>query len=354
MKQPSVISVLLLLVATLGLATASDQDQAAQVLSHFFEASGGLEKVRGTQSISATASFEAYPYPYTMHLLADGRFRVEAPDRTTVFDGEKYWQSFHGVVQELTGSDIDRYRDLGLREDIFHGFIDAAGNPARIEYGGQETKRGQVYDLLSRTTSEGNRRTYYVNATTGLVDKMVELAPDPDFRELKTVFTYADYEDFGGLRLPTLFQAQCLTNGEQPQPLTRFEDIEVNARLDPALFAKPESEAPAASLSGGALSGEVLAISGGGSLITNITAGDLNGLGASDGTTLLAEVRGREQQLSFMNDLEAFGDIGPGDYLATFNGTPTLWLVKAYQGYISDDSTYAAGDRVRLTVSAQQ
>ena len=175
-KKPSVISVLLLLVATLGLATASEQDEAAQVLNHFFEASGGLEKVRGTQSISATASFEAYAYQYTMHLLADGRFRVEAPDRTTVFDGEKYWQSFHGVVQELTGSDIDRYRDLGLREDIFHGFIDAAGNPARIEYGGQETKRGQVYDLLSRMTAEGNRRTYYVNAATGLVDRMVELA----------------------------------------------------------------------------------------------------------------------------------------------------------------------------------
>jgi hypothetical protein len=63
---------------------------------------------------------------------------------------------------------------------------------------------------------------------------------------------------------------------------------------------------------------------------------------------LQATVRGRTQQLLYQARIEDFGSVGSGDYLATFNNTPLLWLVKAYVGYVSDDSTYAVGDEVQL------
>lgn len=347
---------LISLAALVGLPTlawAPSNDQAARVLNRFFQASGGLEQLQNLQSVSVNAGIEAYDYQYTMHLLADGRFRIEAPDRTTVYDGRDYWQSFHGVVQELTGDALDDYREISLGEVFFHGFLDAEGNAARLEYVDRETARGLTYELLAGTSPDGDKRTFYLNTATGLLDKIVELTPDPDLRELKNIYTFTDYQDVGGLVLPTTFQALCITNGESVQPLTQFTDFKLNERPDEGLFIKPESTAPAASLINGALSAQVVSLSGRGSLITNITTDDLAKLGASDGAILVAELRGHEIHLAYMAEIQGATEIRSGDYLATFNRTPTLWLVKAYLGMTSDDSTYAAGDKIRLTVSAE-
>ena len=157
---------------------------------------------------------------------------------------------------------------------------------------------------------------------------------------------------FDGRTLPTLVQAQCLTNGEAVQPLTRFSDFRINADPDPSLFDRPASAAPPATLQGESIAGEVLAISGGGSLITNISEREIDELGVAPGDWVAAEVKGHTAELIFAPVLDGFGEIEPGDYLATFNRTPALWLVKAYVGMTSDDSTYAAGDAVRLSIAA--
>jgi hypothetical protein len=182
---------------------------------------------------------------------------------------------------------------------------------------------------------------------------MVVLAPEPEYRELKTVYTLAEYREIDGRVLPTRFQAQCLTNGEEVQPLTHFSDYQINAGPDLALFSEPASAVSPATLRGDALHGQVLAISGGGSLITSITEPGMEELGAEEGDLLVARAREHEVRLAYMPVLRSFGDIESGDYLATFNRTPALWLVKAYVGMTSDDSTYAAGDAVRLAIAAK-
>ncbi|MFC1572344.1 hypothetical protein ACFL6M_01980 [Candidatus Eisenbacteria bacterium] len=352
MKKLATFLVLLAMAGLIPLGSASGKDQAERVLDRYFEAAGGLDRLKGLESVSIDAQIPSFNnYEYTMHLLSDGRFRVEAPDRTTVYNGRQYWQSFHGVVAELTGDDIDQYRDLDLRQTLLHGFITADGKRAELKYAGQKNVRGQVCELLTGTAPDGDKRTYYVNANTGLVDKIEELTPDEEMRELKNIYTFKEYQAFDGIVLATLVQGQCLTNGEQIQPLTTLAEIRLNESVDPGLFAKPESAVPPVTMAGGALNGEVVGISGGGSLITNITMDDLQKLGPEDGDTVVSEVKGHTNQLLYMNNLESFGAIGRGDYLAIFNGTPSLWLVKAYLGMVSDDSTYAIGDKVRLTVS---
>jgi hypothetical protein len=349
----SAFLILLILVSLAAPASASDEGRVAEVLGKFFEASGGLEQVKNLKSVSVTASTEAYDYQYSMHLLADGRYRIEAPDRTTIYDGQDYWQLFYGVADKLTGDELSRYRDISLDQVFLHGFLGADGEPAAMEYVGKKVTRGQTHELLADSTPDGKKRTFYLNTDTGFLDKMVELVPDEDLRELKNIYNFMDYQDVGGLVLPTRFQGLCVTNGEETQPLTRLSDIKVNEEPDEALFAKPESEVPPPELTEGRLDGQVVGISRGGSLITNITRDDLAKLDPRDGATLVANVKEHETHLKYMAEIESFGDIGRGDYLATFNRTPTLWLVKAYLGMTSDDSTYAAGDKVRLAVSAE-
>jgi hypothetical protein len=332
------------------LAAESPPDDAARVLDRFFTASGGLERLQSLKSLAADAEREVYGGGYSVRLLADGRFRIEAPDRTVVFDGRDHWLSYRGLVQPLAGDELAGYRRVGLREFVFHGLLDAGGAPAALTYTGQERAHGQLCDVLAGTSPEGHPRRYRFNAASGLLESIVETVPDSTLRELKNVYAFTDYQPAGGMLLPTRTQAQCLTNGNELDPLTRFTSLRIDEPIDEALLRRPDAMAPPVAREERALVGEVLAISGGGSLITNITRDDLAALGVADSTALLAHVRGRDTRLTYRPALD-FATVRPGEYLATFNGTPALWLVKAYQGMRSDDSTYAAGDAVRLTVA---
>jgi hypothetical protein len=335
------------------LATAQPQDEVARVLDRFITASGGLERLRGLQSLAADAEREVYGGTFSIRLLADGRFRFETPDRAVVFDGRDYWLSYRGLVQPLAGEELEPYRHIGLQEQLLHGLLDASGQAAGLTYAGQERAHGQLCDVLAGASPEGHPRRYRFNVATGLLESIVETVPDPDLRELKNVYTFADYQPAGEVFLPTRTQAQCLTNGNEIEPLTRFTSMRVDEPVDAALLRRPEATAPPVTRKGDALIGEVLALSGGGSLITNITRADLEALGVADSTALLALVRGHETRLSYRVNPD-FAAIAPGAYLAMFNATPALWLVKAYQGMRSDDSTYAAGDVVRLTLAPQE
>ncbi len=328
-------------------AVAAAPDQVARVLDRFCEASGGRERLAKLASVSLTARIDVMDYQHTLHLLADGRYRNDGPDRTTVYDGQKYWQVYYGLVQEATGEDLARLREVSLNEIFLHGLLDAGGRPAALEYAGSETRRGKTHELLVATRPDGRKRTFYFDGATGLLTKMVELVPDPELRELKKVYTFAEYQDCDGLQLPTVFQALCITTGEEIEPLTRFTDVRVNQPVDEQLYARPESTAQPVEQVDGWLVGQVVGVSGRGSLITNFTSSDITRLNVVDQGGLLAEVRGRQTRHLFTSDMQG---VASGDYVATFNNSPLLWLVKAYVGMTSDQS-YAVGDQVRLAAA---
>ncbi len=328
-------------------AATAAPDQVARVLDRFCEASGGRERLTNLASISVTARIDAMDYQYALHLLADGRFRNEARDRTTVYDGQKYWQVYYGLVHEAMGDDLARLKEVSLNEVFLHGLIDAAGRPAQLEYAGSEARRGKTYELLTTARPDGRKRTFYFDGETGLLSKIVELVPDPDVRELMRIYTISDYQDCGGLTLPTTFQIMCVTTGEEIQPRTHFTDIRVNQPVDEQLYARPASALPPVELTAGWLVGQIVGISGRGSLITSIAGPDLARLNVTNRAVLIAEIRGRQTRHLYTDDLQG---VASGDYVATFNSSPALWLVKAYVGMTSDQS-YEVGDQVRLTVA---
>lgn len=324
------------------------QEEAARVVDRFLEASGGYEQLRAMRSYAAEAEPEVYGNGYSLHLVSDGRFRVEAADRVILFDGRDHWLSYRGLVAPVTGDALGQYRDLNLNQLLFHGLLDASGKRAPLAYAGTQRVHGRSCHVLIDKSQAERKREYDFDAQTGLLERIVETVPDPELRELKNIYTFSDYQTVGGMVLPTRTHGQCLTDGSEVEPLTRFSNVRVNEPVDETLFTKPQATAPAASQVGDALAGQVLALSGGGSLITNITKADLEKLGVADSTAIVAVVRDHQTELLYRDnpDLAA---VSPGSYLAMFNGTPALWLVKAYQGMRSDDSTYAAGDAIRLT-----
>ncbi|MBM3286165.1 MAG: hypothetical protein FJY88_02280 [Candidatus Eisenbacteria bacterium] len=350
MKPAVLLLSFLLMIGAPARGPAMNDPQAAAALDRFIEATGGLEALRGLKNISLHATAEAYGNQYDLKLLSDGRFRMEARDRITVFDGEKYWQSYYGMSRELTGEAIEGLREVGFREGFLHGLLDRELKPIPLAHAGREAKRGRSWDLLLSAREDGARRTFYFDGETGLLDRIVEIVPDSTLRERKNLYTFSDYLDVGGLKLPTSMHGTCVTNGNEFQPLTRFTDLALNAEMEESSFSRPETTAPAAVAADGALSGVVLGVSGRGSLITNITNADLEKLQAEDRSTLEVEIRGMRTRHLLLRDPQGLSDVSSGDYVATFNQTPALWLVKAYVGMTSDQP-YEVGDALRLSVA---
>lgn len=335
-------------------AASPERDQASRVRDRFFETLGGSERIRELRNVTFDALIDATGDRYTGQLSADGRFRLELDDRTIVYDGKDYWVSFHGVVQKAPATDLAGIGPLDLREYLCHGLLDSSGRPVDLIYQGQETSRGRPCDLIAMTTASGERRTIYVDAETGLVPKLVSFVPDSTLRELKNIFTFEDYTDVGGLRLPARLQGQCLTSGDPVLMLTVLSNLRLNDSLNDELFRRPERTAAPVELIPGGLAGQVVAFSAVGSLITNVTVDDLAIIGAGEGSILRTRVRGHEMMLPLVTDMLTLGNIQPGDYFATLNSTPVVWLVKAFVGMRSDDSTYAVGDTVRLSLAPDQ
>lgn len=348
MRILAVLLVVLVGISSTATILAADEDPAARVLSRYLEASGGLDEINNLPGLSASIQLTAYNYQYALHLNSDGRFRVDAPNRVTVFDNEKYWQTSYGLVAELPEDQLDDYRQNTIRGIFFHDLIDADGNPVAVEYGGTSTQRGQDYELLKTSAPDGAKRTYYFNTETGLLDKIIELEPDEEYRERKNILRFADYTKVGDLTLFMKSEGVCVTTGDFFDPSSQYSDVDVSGTFEEGTFSIPEPEVSPATFVDGAIKGEVIGMSQVGSLITNITARELEYLSVAEGDTLVANVKGHESRFYFIENISDAPDLGPGDYLAIYNNGPALWLVKAYLGMTSDHE-YAIGDAVELT-----
>lgn len=348
MRAIAVFLCVLLAIGIPSMSAAIDEERAGEILDRYLEASGGLDQLQEASGLSAKLQVEAYEMEYDLHLHSDGRFRIEGPDRITVFDGETYWQSFHGLVDKLPEDQLEEYERYSLSKLFFHDLLDENGQPIAMNYVGQETMGGELYELLSASTPYGTK-TCYFNADTGLLEKIVELVPDPVFQERKNIYRFTDYIHVGDLRLYGSSEAVCVTDRSVIDPSSRFTDLRVSESFDENLFVKPASTVPMATIEDGTIIGDVISISERGSLITNITGGLIGQLGAEHRSVLLADLAGFPTKHTYLTHVETEGDIVPGDYIAVFNSSPALWMVKAYKGMTSDRK-FEVGDKVRLTL----
>ena len=180
-----------------------------------------------------------------------------------------------------------------------------------------------------------------------MLDKIVETVPDDEFRERKNIYRFYDYAPAGDVNLFHGAEAVCVTTGLDLLPKCRFIDLQTVEAPEESEFSKPVSDLPPAVFSDGVLTGQVIGISGRGSLITNIAQGDVEKLNVKEGETVTAVIKGHETSHRFYRDLSSAGNVASGEYLAIFNSGPALWLVKAYVGMTSDQP-FEIGDDVRL------
>jgi hypothetical protein len=351
LRRVAAVVLVLLMVGLPGAALAGAEDPVEQVLTRYFAACGGLERLKAVTGLTLRAQAEAFEYAYTVTVCADGRMRLEDPSGLTICDGHDYWRTFYGLAVPATPEEVTRAKQITLADFLFHGLFGPDGQPVSLTYKGKETKHGQTYEILSNV-QDGRERKFYFNAMSGLLDKIVELVPDQELRELVNVYQFGNYLEVGGIKLPGRAEALSVTTGDQLLPGVRYSDLALNTCGDAAQFAKPQSQIPPVIVDGGVLTAQVIGVSGRGSLVTNVTVPDLQKLALADGVTVVATLKDKTFRLRYVADIQAATDVASGDYLATFNGTPALWLVKAFVGLTSEVQA-AVGDPVKIALEAK-
>ncbi len=148
-------------------------------------------------------------------------------------DGGTAWYAapFRPVpVLELTGQDLD-----GARLDAALGFPGAiksalmkwrVGRPAFID--------GKELTHVQGTTATGVTASLYFDPETALLVRQLRFAESPVGR-IPTQMDYEDYREVAGVKMPFKWTMTGI-NGRDSYEIT---DVQPNARVDAARFAKP-------------------------------------------------------------------------------------------------------------------
>jgi len=221
---------------------------ADQLLDKFIQASGGAQRLAALSSWTAKGTIEGFD---TYHMKVPVEIYAKAPaqrtmishtqigDASIVFDGSAGWiaaldRPLH-LIPMLPGPEFD-----GGKLDAVLGF------PGGIKQALTDWKVGfpvttiddKEVNIVQGTGARKTRVKLYFDEKTGLLTRQVRYADTP-VGMVPTQVDYADYREVAGVKLPYHIVITW-TDGQSDIQLT---DIQANARIDAAKFAKP---APAA------------------------------------------------------------------------------------------------------------
>jgi len=221
---------------------------ADQILDKYLQAIGGSQRVSALTSFVAKGTYEGFE---TYHLKVPVEIFAKAPgqlttivhtqngDSTTTFDGRAGWVAAADKPVPLLGLTAGAELD-GAKLDaelLFPARIKQALNQWRVGFPLASIDDRDV-QIVQGTGAGKTRIKLYFDQETGLLTRQVRYA-DTIVGINPTQIDYSDYREVAGVKIPFHWTVTW-TNG---QSNTELSEIQANAPVDPAKFAKP---APAA------------------------------------------------------------------------------------------------------------
>jgi outer membrane lipoprotein-sorting protein len=232
----------LILIAPVAPAQTVDEIVAKNI-----EARGGIERLRGVQTVKTTGKLVAPPrfatspdakgieMPMTIWVKRPNLVRRETtfPDRTVTvgFDGTTVWglDSTVGKPQQMTGPQADATRDDA---DIDPLLLDYKQKGHRVQLVGQEKIDGQPVHHLRVTRKNGKVSDYFISTETGLEVRIVDMFEQGGMKmEVRT--DLSNYQTVDGMRLP--FTIKQFSNGVLAVEFN-LEKVEFNTPVDAEIF----------------------------------------------------------------------------------------------------------------------
>jgi photosynthetic reaction center cytochrome c subunit len=216
---------------------------ADQFIDKYLDAIGGAQKVAAITSYVAKGNYEGFSATEKGTVEIDAKaptqrgtiFHTDSGDTTTAFDGRSGWFAAPNdlapiPVMPLTGGDLD-----GARVDAAMSF------PAQIKTsltkwrtGIPETIGDEDVDVVQGISPLGLPVKLYFDSKTNLLVRVVRYI-DTVVGRNPVQIDYSNYRDVSGIKMP-FHQVMTWTDGRSTLDLT---DIQLNAPIDDAKFAKP-------------------------------------------------------------------------------------------------------------------
>ncbi len=225
------------------LAQAPEQPTPDQVLHKYYEALGGIDKVASITSFTAKGTWQGYDdteqHPLEIFAKAPDQRTIIVNNRgaltTNTYDGRNGWTAapitdVPVTLLALSGPDLDNAR------------VDAELSfPARIEQSLTSLRVGHPFSIDGKdvTIVQGygpakSPVKLYFSDDTGLLVRVVRYTTSRVGRQ-PTRFDYSDYRVVNGIKIPFFY----LTTWVDGRSKTQLTDVQLNAPIDPAKFAKP-------------------------------------------------------------------------------------------------------------------
>jgi len=287
-----IVSVGAIIVFAISAAGAANTAQpranlsAAEIVSKNVAAQGGLQAWRAVQTISWTGKLGAggnrqasqpepvpnkktvsiptdprpkdeVQLPFVMEMQRPRKVRFELLFRgqtaVQVFDGANGWK-FRPYLNriEVEPYTADELKVASTQEDLDGPLVDYAAKGTRIELAGMEKVEDRDTYKLTLTKKDGQVIHVWIDAQTFLETKIEGQPRRLDGIEHPVEVYYRDYRPVSGLQIPYILETKVLpvarttTGTKDASAHTEkiiIEKVEVNPKLDAALFSKPQIEA---------------------------------------------------------------------------------------------------------------
>lgn len=203
--------------------------------------------------------------PFTLKLERPRKLRLElefnGKTAIQVYDGTNGWK----VRPYLNRMEVENYTDdelqkSALQADLDGPLVDYVAKDTKVELEGTEKLEDHDTYRLKLTMKNGHSVHVWIDAKTFLETKIEGAPRRLDGLEHPVEIYFSDYRTVDGLQIPFLLETKVLpltaqgkrghpVPGSAPYPVEKIviEKVQVNPKLDAALFSKPAIETATAS-----------------------------------------------------------------------------------------------------------
>jgi hypothetical protein len=216
MLKPRLLSLLLIAPALLAQAPTVDQ-----VLARYYEAKGGLAKMKAVNTMRITAKMSNGPmeFPIVIEAKRPASIRVDVSiqgnQMIQAFDGKAGWsinpfqQSAKKDAEPMTP---DELREMEIQADMDGPLVDWKEKGHKVELQGREPVEGSDTFKLKLTLKNDDTRTIFLDVDSYLEVKQASKRKVRD-TEIEAETTMGDYKEVGGLMI-----AHAMESGAKGMP----------------------------------------------------------------------------------------------------------------------------------------
>ena len=240
-----------IVVAGLVGSARADEAGAKAVVEKAIKAIGGAEKIAKagvlTWKSKGTITLNDVDNEFNGRTVAQGvdRYRAEFEGDfngnqvkgVTVIDGKKGWRKFGEEVVEMDGDAVTREMRNIYLQVVAVTLVPLTGKGFKVETAADEKVGDKPSAVIKATGPDGKPFTLYFDKESGLLVKLVATVAGFNGDDFEQESTYADYQDFGGIKKATKVDSKRDGNPFLKVTVSEFKATE---KAEPDTFAEPK------------------------------------------------------------------------------------------------------------------